>query len=178
MLLETERLIIRDLESEDEIPFIEMAQDGSLTEDIGFDKECSEWMAGWILEAKELAEEDNPNKGYIAYTVVLKDNNAVIGSVGCSYYEDLKKTGITYFIGTEYRNNGYAAEAVRAYSRYFLKHYSLEQLIATIWEENVPSCRVIEKAGFELIEKKLYKDINDEHEKIYNFYELKKNISL
>ena len=76
MLLETERLIIRDLESEDEIPFIEMAQDGSLTEDIGFDKECSEWMAGWILEAKELAAEDNPNKDYIAYTVVLKDNHA------------------------------------------------------------------------------------------------------
>lgn len=53
MLIETKRLIIRDLQTEDEIPFAEMAADGSLN-DIGFDEDCGSWMAEWVSEAKEL----------------------------------------------------------------------------------------------------------------------------
>ena len=173
MRLETERLIIRDLEPEDELPFVSMAEDSSLSKDIGFDKGCEKWMAIWILEARALAARDDPHKDYMAYTVVLKENHAVIGSVGCSYYKDFQKTGMTYFMGATYRKNGYATEAVRAYSRYCLNHYHLEQLIATIRAENIPSCRVIEKAGFQWTEKRLYKDINDETEEWYHFYVLK-----
>ena len=32
----------------------------------------------------------------------VKSNGAIIGAVGCSYYSDLKQTGITYFIGQKY----------------------------------------------------------------------------
>lgn len=39
MLLETDRLIIRDLKSEDEMSFVEMASDGSLN-DVGFNSNC------------------------------------------------------------------------------------------------------------------------------------------
>ncbi len=35
---------------------------------------------------------------YLAYAILEKDNNIVIGSIGCSFYEDLKQVGITYFI--------------------------------------------------------------------------------
>ena len=47
MLIETQRLIIRDLKSEDEKTFVEMASDGSLN-DVGFNDSCGEWMATWI----------------------------------------------------------------------------------------------------------------------------------
>ena len=50
MLIETERLIIRDLKSEDGKVFVEMALDGSLN-DIGFDENCGIWMKAWITEA-------------------------------------------------------------------------------------------------------------------------------
>lgn len=91
-----------------EIPFAEMAADGSLN-DIGFDEDCGSWMAEWVSEAKELTLRDNPLMDYLAYTVTLKDSGIVVGSVGCSYYDDLQETGITYFMGAQYRNNGYAA---------------------------------------------------------------------
>lgn len=45
MLLETERLIIRNVEPDDGKSFAQMALDGSLN-DIGFTKDCGEWMAG------------------------------------------------------------------------------------------------------------------------------------
>lgn len=173
MFLETDRLIIRDLMLEDEAPFVEMASDGSLS-DIGFDRDCSGWMKSWIKESKELANEDNPAADYLAYTIVLKETGTVIGSIGCSYYDDFQETGITYFIGAKYRDNGYAAEAAKIYIEYFFNHYNIPELIATVREENVSSWRVVEKTGFEFVEKKRYRDINDENEEMYRFYKMKR----
>ena len=72
MLIETQRLVIRDLQTEDVVPFAEMAADGSLN-DIGFDEGCGSWMAEWVSEAKEFTLRDNPLMDYLAYTVTLKD---------------------------------------------------------------------------------------------------------
>lgn len=170
--IETERLIIRDLQAEDESAYIEMASDGSLN-DCGFDKDCSIWMRNWIIEAKQLAYHDDPARDYLAYTICLKKENIIVGSVGCSYYEDIHETGITYFIGSQYRNRGYATEAVQAYTNYFLRHYDAQKLIATVRDENISSWKVIEKTGFILTEKRKYKDLNDEKEELYHFYEIK-----
>ena len=173
MIIETERLIIRELESTDEKPFIEMALDGSL-KDIGFDIDCKKWLKEWIVEAKELTNKDDPTIEYLAYTIQLKHSEIAIGSVGCSYYEDLEKVGITYFIGANYRNRGYALEAIKAYIQYFFQHYNIHEMIATIREKNISSWKVIEKAGFRLFERKMYKDLNDEFEEMYRFYLMKR----
>lgn len=170
MLIETQRLIIRDLKPEDEKAFVEMALDGSLN-DIGFDESCGEWMAEWISEARQFAVRDNPCMDYLAYVITLKGENKVIGSVGCSYYEDLQEVGITYFIGANYRNAGYAVEAVRAYTKHFFDNYDMQKMIAAVRAENVASCKVVEKADFLLIEKKMYKDLNDNKEEMHYFYE-------
>ena len=44
MQIETQRLLIRDIETEDAIPFAIMAADGTLN-DCGFDKDCGRWIA-------------------------------------------------------------------------------------------------------------------------------------
>ena len=111
MQIETKRLVIRDIKTNDAVPFAIMTADGT-----------------------------------------LNDGAEVVGSVGCSYYEDLRETRITYFVGAQYRNNGYAVEVVKAYTEYFLKCYNAKRIIATVRNENVPSCKVIEKAGYILLE--------------------------
>lgn len=171
MRIETHRLLIRDVRAADEMPFVKMAADGSLN-DCGFDKSCGRWMREWITEAKAFIARDNPRADYLAYTITLKEEALVVGSVGCSYYEDLKEIGITYFIGAQYRDNGYAVEAVKAYTDYFLKHYHIQRMIATVRKENVASWKVIEKAGYRLLAEKMYKDINDDKEELYRFYEI------
>ena len=92
--------------------------------------------------------------------------------MGCSYYDDLREIGIVYFIGASYRNRGYAVEAAKAYTAYFFNHYNLPRLIATIREENPASWKTAEKAGFRFIERKMYKDINDDNEELYRFYKI------
>lgn len=169
MLIETKRLLIRDIQTEDAIPFVLMAADGGLI-DVGFDKDCGKWMSKWIAEAKEFAVRDNPATDYLAYVIVLKSENKVIGAVGCSYYEDFQETGVTYFIDVRYRNKGYAVEAVKAYVQYFFHHYTVPKLIATVRAENIPSWKVAEKTGFVLTEKRMYQDLNDDTQKLYHFY--------
>ena len=132
MQIETKRLVIRDIKTNDAVPFAIMTADGT-----------------------------------------LNDGAEVVGSVGCSYYEDLRETRITYFVGAQYRNNGYAVEVVKAYTEYFLKCYNAKRIIATVRNENVPSWKVIEKAGYILNTQRMYKDLNDAKEELYRFYEIK-----
>lgn len=174
MYIETERLIIRSINPADENAYIEMASDGSLEEIFGDCSECHKWMKDWIEESVLLDKANNPNGEYLAYTIVEKERNIPIGSVGCSYYEDLNQVGITYFIGSKYRQNGYASEATAAYANYFWEQYNASGMIDTVKTVNVASCKTLEKSGFSLIETKMYCDINDTSEELYNFYESKR----
>jgi len=176
MYIETERLIIRSTEPSDAESFIEMASDGSLDEDIfcGCSRDYAEWMHGWIQENIELDKEDNPMKESIAYTIVEKESNVPVGSVGCSYYENEEQVGLVYFVGANYRGKGYAAEAACAYAKYFLEHYEIPLLVVHIRNANIASCRTAEKAGFTLVDTRMYQDYGDKAEKLYNFYEMRK----
>ena len=173
MYIETDRTIIRSIQRGDEKAYAEMAKDGSLSE-IGFDENFSDWAENWINEAVELTEKDDPRVDYIPCTIILKSSSAVIGNVGCTYYEDTDKIGICYFVGTAYRRNGYVSEAVNEYISYFFNHYDEREIIATIKDANVPSWKTAEKCGFKLMETKMYKDIDDEKEELYRFYAVKR----
>ena len=174
MRLITEKIIIRDIEPEDEIAFINMASDGTLSEIFGDCSECYSWMGNWIKESIELYKVNNPCKEYLAYAIIDKSNNEVVGAVGCSAYEDINEIGITYFVGIKFRKQGFATEATNVFSKHFLINYSkVNRLIATVKPENISSCRCVEKSGYVFQERKLYKDINDDEPQWYNFYEFK-----
>lgn len=173
MVIETERLKIRDVALSDEKTFIEMASDGSLN-DVGFGRECSSWMKDWIIEAQNLAQKDDPRTDFLAYVIEDRRTGLSIGAVGYTFYADIGKVGITYFVGAKFREKGYASEAVKAYVRYYFEHYDENEIIATIREDNIPSWKVIEKAGFVLTEKRMYKDINDTDEELYRFYSVQR----
>ena len=173
MRIETERLIIRSIEQGDEKVLAEMAKDGSLSE-LGFDENCSEWIDDWINEAIQLSEKDNPRVDYICSIVCLKDDGRVIGSVGNTYYEDTQKIGICYGIGAEYRQQGYASEAVKAYLEFFFEHYDEDEILATIVDDNEASYKTAEKTGFSLNARRMYKDIYDDEERLYRFYSAKR----
>lgn len=173
MYIETDRLIIRSIQHGDEKAYAEMAKDGSLAE-IGFDPDFYDWAGGWINEAVTLTEKDDPRADYIPCTIILKSSEQVIGNVGCTYYEDIDKIGICYFAGADHRRNGYVSEAVKAYISYFFGHYNEDEIIAAIKSSNVPSWKTAEKCGFQLMETKMYKDVDDKKEELYRFYSMKR----
>lgn len=128
MILETKRLRIRSLQPTDENVLIDMAADGSLWEIFGDCSECQKWMGEFIRDAIRLEAEDDPYHEYLAFAIEDKNSHIMIGSVGSSYYEDFKEVGVTYFIGAEYRGNGYAAEALQCFVDYLFERYLLNKL--------------------------------------------------
>lgn len=170
MILETKRLIIRSIQPTDEKAFIDMASDGSLWEIFGDCSECHKWMEEFISEAIKLEAEDNPYHEYLAYAIEDKNSHVVVGSVGSSYYEDFQEVGVTYFIGAKYRGNGYAAEALQCFVEYLFAGYHFKKLVATASVNNTASCKTLEKAGFSVIETKMYQDLYDECENMSNIY--------
>lgn len=172
MRLETKRLMIRSIQPTDEKAFIDMASDGSLWEIFGDCSECDQWMGEFISEAIRLEAEDDPYHEYLAFAIEDKSSHLVVGSVGSSYYEDFKEVGVTYFIGAEYRGNGYAAEALQCLVEHLFARYHLKKLVATANVDNIASCKTLEKAGFTVIETKPYQDLYDVCENMSNIYEL------
>lgn len=172
MVLVTKRLIIRSLCPTDEKVFIEMASDGSLWEIFGDCSECHKWMGEFISDAIRLEAENDPCHEYLAFAIEDKSSHMVVGSVGSSYYEDFEEVGVTYFIGADYRGNGYAAEALQCLVDYLFARYHLKKLVATANVDNIASCKTLEKAGFFLMETKMYQDLYDECENMSNIYEL------
>ena len=53
---------------------------------------------------------------------------------------------------------------------YFFEHYEENEIIASIKDDNIPSLKTAESAGFKLLETRMYKDIYDEEEELYRFY--------
>lgn len=173
--IRTARLLIRELRPDDAPAFIDMASDGSLGDIFGDCRECHQWMGRWIEEARALCAADDPQKDYLAYAVETLGDYTVIGSVGSTYYEDVRQVGVTYFLGAAFRGRGYMAEALRAFAAYFLRTYPVGLLCAAVRADNAASWKTLEKAGFARTETKLYRDLYDEEEKWYHFYQLNGN---
>lgn len=64
MLLETERLRIRDLRPKDATSIADIASDGSLM-NVGFDSACAAWIDGWIEDARRMTRADDPRMDYL-----------------------------------------------------------------------------------------------------------------
>jgi RimJ/RimL family protein N-acetyltransferase len=59
---------------------------------------------------------------------------------------------IGYAIAEAHQGRGLATEAVRAMAEWGTKGRGLPRVLAIVARDNVASCRVLEKAGFDLLE--------------------------
>lgn len=116
MRIETDRLIIRDLEQSDKEQLFKIV----------WQKDVVRFMRDWsenIPSAESLT-------GYVAwhqtqkdskdvftakrYAVALKESNLLIGVVGMGEDDRLHEVEMAYFIDEAYRGKGYASESVTA----------------------------------------------------------------
>ena len=73
-----------------------------------------------------------------------------IGAIGIKPGEDVHRLSaeIGYWLGEEFWNRGIATEAVSAVTQYAFETLGMERVHAEVFEWNVASMRVLEKAGF------------------------------
>jgi [ribosomal protein S5]-alanine N-acetyltransferase len=93
----------------------------------------------------------NPN-GMIRWCIALKEDNRCIGNI---YLFDPQGDDISgrrmdmgYEISTQYRNNGYATEAIKRVITFCFEQMGLKRVQAQIMPDNISSIKACEKSGF------------------------------
>lgn len=141
----TKNLIIREFESTDVDKIYELSKEETLA------KYLPDQVYADMNEAKEtidfLMSKYEGNNLPLVMAVCLRDTGEVIGHVGIS---ELKQgIEIGYAIAMKEQKNGYATEAVKAYTRWVKKELELKQILGISDVRNIPSGKVLEKAGFQ-----------------------------
>ena len=143
-LIETERLVIREMSEADTDAFLKIFSDPVAMEYFGvlFDRPR---MERWVRSNLDHQREH----GFSLMTLVLKDGGAVIGDCGLETTEidGALRVGIGFDINRNYWNEGYATEAARAVIDYGFGGFDFDKLSAWINPDNVGSRRVAEKIG-------------------------------
>lgn len=148
-LLESKRLYFRNIVPEDCEEMFLLNADWEVlkyTGDVVFN---SQYEARLFFEKYQI--ETYQKIGFGRMTTIIKDTDEVIGWCGMKYHPHLNEVDLGYRFHKRYWNKGYATEASIACLQYAFNHLNIEAVEAFAVKENIGSCRVLEKVGFNFI---------------------------
>lgn len=162
IIIETKRLYLRKLQSQDINDLCEILQD----KDVMYAYEHSfsnEEVISWYEKQQERYIHD----GVGLLAVILKCENKLIGQCGLTIqdYKDRKVYEIGYLFNKHYWHNGYALESAEACKEYAFKILKLDEVYSIIRTNNYSSQKVAEKNGMTIKDKiiKHYYNIDMPH---------------
>lgn len=182
MRIETGNIVIRDFERKDAKNLYRIVREKNIL------RFMQDWAANskspqdyyrfidW-LQTKKDSKDVYENK---RYAIALPNTDEMIGMVGMGLEDTLNEVEVAYFMSEAYQRNGYTKEAINALVDWCFNVSNLKYLILTIDCANTPSCRLAEKCGFELFEKRTpigHKQPNMESDSYFYFrrYNISKN---
>jgi [ribosomal protein S5]-alanine N-acetyltransferase len=152
MILETERLYLRELKQEDldRLHAIFSDEETMRFYPAPFTREQT---GQWIKKNQERYRKD----GFGLWGVCLKETDELIGDCGLvrQTVDGRTEIEIGYHIHKKYWSRGFATEAAKACKAYGFHQLHFHKLICLIDPKNIPSIRVAEKIGF-TIEKEVF----------------------
>jgi RimJ/RimL family protein N-acetyltransferase len=143
-ILETERLILRELYPDDAEDMMRLHShpevqrftgDGIITSSDGIRKKIEEKMY------------DYKTYGYGRWATILKDGDQFVGWSGLAYLPEFDEIDVGYRFLPEYWGKGLATEAARAILDYGFNNLHLDRIVGIAMKGNKASIRVLEKAG-------------------------------
>ncbi|WP_247217591.1 GNAT family N-acetyltransferase [Synechococcus sp. C9] len=154
-ILETDRLVLRQLQSEDLDEFYKICGDPEIMRYVGDGQPLSrEQTQRWIKKSQE----NYQKYGFGCSAVVAKEDAYLIGYCGFVNPTTNGEAEIIYGFKKQYWGQGLASEAVKAMLDFGLERCGLRRVIATIDPSNQASIRIVEKCGMTYCEQRL-----DEH---------------
>jgi RimJ/RimL family protein N-acetyltransferase len=145
IILETERLILRQMTSDDSEFILELVNDPSFIQNIGDRKvRTPDGARSYILNGPAASYARN---GFGLWLVVLKETNESIGMCGLIKRDGLEDVDIGYALLPRFWGQGYAVEAAGATKAYAKDAVGLKRIVAIVDPANEGSIRVLEKIG-------------------------------
>lgn len=148
-MIETDRLILRQMQGEDADPLLLVFGDPVVMASFGAEPFDRDQMRGWVQ--RNLDHQDR--HGYGLFTVILKESGSVIGDCGLELMalDDgpaaVAAAELGYDLRSDHWNRGLATEAAMAVRDHAFGTLRLPRLASLIRQGNVPSRRVAEKIG-------------------------------
>lgn len=83
-------------------------------------------------------------------TFAIANESEAIGCIGLRLGNDVhrKTAELGYWLGEPFWGRGIMTEAVTEFTRWAFEHFELQRISAELFEGNIASVRVLEKAGF------------------------------
>lgn len=149
-IIETERLIIRELEENDYKDLFEFASDSEVTKFLHY--KTYENLDKAKNRIKQLRDNYKLGGYNNEYAVELKSEKKVIGNINISSYNS--KAGgsvhLGYTLNRNYQGKGFATETVKTILQYIKKQGFAKRIVATHDLENYKSGNVLKNSGFTL----------------------------
>lgn len=159
-----ERLILRPFSLDDAKVVQELAGDkyvAEMTLNIPYPYEdgvAEEWIETHI---------DHFNEDRIlALAVVHKEEQYLIGAISIGFNKKFDHGELAYWIGRQYKNNGYCTEAAKGLVKYAFEEMNLHRIYARHLGKNPASGKVMQKVGMK------YEGLLRQHVKKWGEYEV------
>ena len=156
MILETERLILREMDQNDYDALYAVLADSDIMEHYPYTFDEAR-VRNWISRNMERYQKD----GFGLWAVVLKETGEMIGDCGITlqpiHGQWLPEIG--YHIRADHQRKGYASEAAAACIRYAFENYDFPAVYSYMKYTNIPSQRTAMKNGMVFLEE--YSDVDN-----------------
>lgn len=164
-LIETERLIIRELDASEDAAFIlNLLNQPSFIRYIGDRNVRSLEESGDFIENRY--RQSYRDNGFGLYAVELKsaipNPDSQIGICGFVRRPGLDDPDIGFAFLPEFEGKGYARESADAVLEYGREALDIHRVLAVTTVDNDPSIRLLKKLGFEFVERVVLPGSDDE----------------
>ncbi len=146
-LLESERLILRELGQADAPTLFEYFRDPEYTKFVSFDLHTSvEQTKGFIALMTNMYQQNDS----IRWGIQLKESKQLVGTAGLHFWKrDIRCAEVGYHVGRPYWGRGFATEVLRALVDFGFHRMNLNRIEGRHNAGNDASGRVMEKVGFQ-----------------------------
>jgi RimJ/RimL family protein N-acetyltransferase len=146
LVIETERLILRQLSVEDAEFILALLNEPSFLRCIGDKKVHDRNDAQQYILTGPIAS--YKQHGFGLYLVELKGSRVPIGMCGLLKREELPDVDIGFAFLPNYWNQGFASEAAAAVLKYAQQTLNLKRLVAITNPDNDASIKLLQRLGF------------------------------
>jgi ribosomal-protein-alanine N-acetyltransferase len=149
-LLETQRLRLREITSNDFEDLYRMNSDPEVMKYVGDGSvRTREQM---VHEMEVLISHYMRKPGPGIWAVERKKNSLFVGAAGLVSYDNTREIEVGYRLMKEHWNKGYATEAASALIKYGFEKLRLKKLVSSAHIHNRASTRVMEKIGMRYVD--------------------------
>ncbi|WP_310558098.1 GNAT family N-acetyltransferase [Flavobacterium sp.] len=168
LILETDRLILRELKLSDAEAFFTMDSNPKVHQYL-WNKPVQKLEE--TIEIIEFVRKQYSDNGIGRFAIISKETNEFIGWAGLKFNTEMVNNKVNFYdigyrLDEKFWGKGYASEATFAWLKYAFETLNIKTMEAAAHTENAASNRILQKIGMQMTEQYLEDGVS------WNWYQL------